>query len=101
MWMKSKYRDLVKMKKNLNWLIGVKLQNMGHTFKIYSCDKNLDVLIHLIKKKMLQTDVGIFYGNDVLDYFAKNKYSKNDGATSILKQLVLNNINMLILYLVM
>lgn len=50
---------------------------------------------------MLQTDVGIFYGNDVLDYFAKNKYSKNDGATSILKQLVLNNINMLILYLVM
>ena len=52
------------------------------------------------KKNWLQTDMKRFGGKDALDYFAKDT-PKGNGATSILKQLMLNNISMLILYLVM
>ena len=47
----------------------------------------------------------IFGGNDVVDYFTrdipKDNEFWNDGVTSVLKQLMSNKINMLILYLVM
>jgi hypothetical protein len=35
---------------NLNWLIGVMLQNIEHAFRTHSSGCNLDVLIHLMRK---------------------------------------------------
>ena len=54
------------------------LQNVEQAFNIHSNGENLDVLIILVKKNWLQTDVERFGGNDALDYLAKNILKGNE-----------------------
>ena len=50
---KNKYYDLMEIKVNLNWPIGVMFQNVKHAFKIHLSGWNLNVLIHLMRKKLV------------------------------------------------
>ena len=43
----------MEIKVNLNWPIGVMFQNVKHAFKIHLSGWNLNVLIHLMRKKLV------------------------------------------------
>ena len=75
MWIKNKYSGLMETKENLNWLIGVMLQNVEQAFKWLESGR-LDPFGK--NKYWLQADVEIFGGNGALDYFAKDIPKDNE-----------------------